>query len=85
MFKCSLYNLVIRRLENNDKLMKLHNEIQEQKSKKERAQRELKIARQAAKNKLDNRDFFIGFEVRCRTLIFWFIGINVIMFISIHK
>lgn len=48
--------------------MKMHNEIQEQKSKKERAQREYKLARHAAKTKLDNREFFIGFDV-CFTFV----------------
>lgn len=43
--------------------MKLHNEIQEQKSKKERAHRELKMSRHAAKTKLD-KEFFNGFEVK---------------------
>lgn len=51
------------RLENNEKLMRLQKEIQEQKSKKERAQRELKAARQAAKSKIDNPDYFTSFEV----------------------
>lgn len=49
--------------------MKLHNEIQEQKSKKERAQRELKIARHTTKSKLDNREFFVGFEVRINLIL----------------
>lgn len=42
--------------------MKLHKEIQEQKSKKERAHRELKLARQSAKHKLDNPELFGVFE-----------------------
>lgn len=43
--------------------MKLHNEIQEQKSKKDRAHRELKLARQSAKTKVDSREFFTAYEV----------------------
>lgn len=43
--------------------MKLQKEIQEQKSKKERALRELKTSKLAAKHKLDNLEYFKGFEV----------------------
>lgn len=51
------------RLENNDTLMKIHKEILEQKSKKDRAQRELKMARKMAKQKISDVEFFASFEV----------------------
>lgn len=51
------------RMENNDTLMKIHKEILEQKSKMERAQRELKLGRKSAKQKVLDREYFIAFEV----------------------
>lgn len=50
-------------MENNDLLMKVHKEILDQKSKKERAQRELKLARRMAKQNITDKEFFTNFEV----------------------
>lgn len=55
MFNC--------RAESNDILVKVRKEILEQISKKSRAQRELKMARRSAKQKILDTDYFALFEV----------------------
>lgn len=51
------------RIGNNDDLMKIHNEIFEQKSKVERAGRELKGARKSMVQKIGDRGYVRTFEV----------------------
>lgn len=51
------------RIGNNDDLMKIHNEIFEQKSKVERAGRELKCARKSMVQKIGDRGYVRTFEV----------------------
>ena len=50
------------RMDSNDALMKIHKEIFEQKSKIERAQRELKMARKAMIAKVVDREYIRNFE-----------------------
>lgn len=47
-------------------MIKIHKEILEQQSKLERAQRELKLARKAAKQKIADKEYFHAFEVNFR-------------------
>lgn len=49
-------------MENNDNLMKVHKEIIEQKSKMERAQRELMCAKRAVKQIMNDRNYLKNFE-----------------------
>lgn len=52
------------RLENNDRLMKVHKDILDQKSKVERAERELKTARKSMIQKIGDREYIRIFEVK---------------------
>lgn len=55
-------NLCLR-MENNDHLMKVHKEILEQKSKMERAEREMKSSRKDATQNLNDKEFLRNFDV----------------------
>lgn len=68
-YEKELDDIIRVRLESNDSLMKVHKEIFEQKSKLERAERELKIARKAMVQKIGDRDYIRIFEVRHETKI----------------
>ncbi|KAJ6635984.1 Coiled-coil domain-containing protein 39 [Pseudolycoriella hygida] len=50
------------RMENNDQLMKIHKEILDQKSKMERAKREMKSSRKDVTQNLNDQDFLIMFD-----------------------
>lgn len=58
-----LREIIDARFERNDALMKIHKFILEQKTKIERAERELRAARKAMIQKINNRDFVSIFEV----------------------
>lgn len=51
-------------MENNDHLMKVHKEILDQKSKMERAEREMKSARRDVTHNLNDQEFLSNFDVR---------------------
>lgn len=51
-------------MENNDHLMKIHKEILDQKSKMERAEREMKSSRKDATQNLNDQEFLSNFDVR---------------------
>lgn len=51
------------RLDRNDALMKVHKQILEQKTKLERAEREMKTARKSVFQKVNDREFIRLFEV----------------------
>lgn len=50
-------------MENNDHLTKVHKEILDQKSKMERAEREMKSSRKDASQNLNNKEFLSNFDV----------------------
>lgn len=52
------------RMENNDNLMKIHKEILDQKSKMERAEREMKSSRKDVIHNLNDQEFLTNFDVR---------------------
>lgn len=51
-------------MENNDHLMKIHKEILDQKSKMERAEREMKSSRKDATQNLNDKEFLHNFDVK---------------------
>lgn len=50
-------------MENNDHLMKIHKEILDQKSKMERAEREMKSSRKDVTQNLNDQEFLRNFDV----------------------
>lgn len=50
-------------MENNDHLMKIHKEILDQKSKMERAEREMKSSRKDATQNINDQEFLTNFDV----------------------
>lgn len=62
-YQQQLDDLEHNRLENNDSLMKIHKDILDQKSKVERAERELKAARKSMIQKIGDREYIRIFEV----------------------
>lgn len=62
----SLEHLNKVRMENNDTMVRMHKEILDQKSKLERAQRELRLARKTARAKVSDADYFAAFERQMR-------------------
>lgn len=64
IYQQQLDQLARNRLENNDRLMKIHKDILDQKSKIERAERELKTARKLMIQKIGDREYIRIFEVK---------------------